>query len=228
MRIPTGPWIGPQERNGCHFGLLIVAGVMARRVSLGRRTATELLGTGDVIRPWVPQLPVETVSTEAHWQVLETVELAMLDTEFARRVARWPQVAAALLERSTERARMLAFQQVASHIPGLGARLLAILWSIADRWGLVTTDGVLVPVRLTHATLSELVGASRPSVSTILKALERDRVLARHKQGWLLYGQPPMALELEQRPIEGRPVGRRTGRAPLRMTDLSATVAAAI
>jgi CRP/FNR family transcriptional regulator, cyclic AMP receptor protein len=215
VRVYPGPWIGLPERHGCHFGLLIVEGVMARRVSLGRRTATELLGTGDVIRPWVPQLPIETVTAEARWQVLETVELAVLDTEFARRVARWPQIAAALLERSTERARMLAFQQVASHIPGLEARLLAILWGIADRWGLVTTDGVLVPVRLTHATLSELVGASRPSVSTVLKALERERVVVRHKHGWLLQGQPTPPVELE-----------RPARPP-QMIDVSASVAAA-
>jgi hypothetical protein len=194
LRIQPGPWIGPQERHGCHFGFLIIEGVMARRVSFGRRTATELLGRGDLILPWVPQLPVETITAEARWQVLEPVHVAVLDTEFARRVARWPHVAAALLERSTERARMLAFQQVASHIPGLEARLLAILWGIADRWGRVTSDGVLVPVKLTHATLAELVGASRPSVSTVLKLLEREGVLGRHRDGWLLKGHAPPEL----------------------------------
>jgi CRP-like cAMP-binding protein len=209
VRIQPGPWICPQEPHRCHFGFLIVAGVLARRVSLHRRTATELLGSGDLMRPWVPQVPVETVTTEARWQVLEAAELAVLDTEFARRVARWPQVAAGLLERSTERARMLAFQQVASHIPGLEGRLLAMLWGIADRWGRVTTDGVLVPIRLTHATLAELVGASRPSVSTVLKLLERDGLVARRKEGWLLHGEPPPALELDSDWQPGRGTARK-------------------
>jgi CRP/FNR family transcriptional regulator, cyclic AMP receptor protein len=229
LRFDAGPWTEPPERHGCHFGFLIVAGVMARRVTFDRRTAAELLGPGDVIRPWVPQLPVDTVIAQARWQVLETVEFAVLDTEFARRVARWPQIAAALLERSTERVRMLAFLQVASHIPGLEARLLAILWAIADRWGRVTTDGVLVPVPLTHATLSELVGASRPSVSTVLKALERKRVLARHKQGWLLRDRPPSALGLDPAPNEDPPArrGSRPGHRS-QMTHRGGTVAAAV
>jgi hypothetical protein len=229
VRIQPGPWIGPQERQGCHFGFLIVDGVLARRVSFGRRTATELLGSGDLIRPWVPQLPVDTVTAEARWQVLEPVELAALDTEFARRVARWPHVAAALLERTTERARMLAFQQVASHIPGLEGRLLAILWAIADRWGRVTTDGVLVPVRLTHATLAELVGASRPSVSTVLKLLERDGRLVRRKQGWLLQGDPPPALGLDSTAVARRPQRERSRPSrSLRVPDPSTSLAVAV
>jgi hypothetical protein len=79
-----------------------------------------------------------------------------------------------------------------------------MFWGIADRWGRVTTDGVLVPVRLTHATLAELVGASRPSVSTVLKLLERDGLLARRKEGWLLHGEAPPALGTERDWQDGR------------------------
>jgi hypothetical protein len=101
-------------------------------------------------------------------------------------VAPWPEIAAALVARATERARMLAFQHVASHIPRLEGRLLALMWAFADRWGRVTREGVVIPVRLTHATLAELVGASRPSVSTALARMAREGALIRTSAGWLL------------------------------------------
>jgi CRP-like cAMP-binding protein len=132
---------------------------------------------------------LETLAAEVDWEVLEPGALAILDDSFFTAAAgRWPQVAGGLITRATERARLLAFQHAASHVPGLTARLGALLWSFAERWGRVTPDGVLVPIRLTHQTLSELVGAARPSVSTALKQLEHDGIVERRQQGWLLRG----------------------------------------
>jgi hypothetical protein len=186
LKAAAGPWSAPRTASRCHFGLLVIEGVLVRRVSLNGRTGAELLGGGDLIRPWAPRVPRDTIATAISWQVLEPATMAVLDPAFARRVARFPQVAEALLERTTERARMLAVLQAASHIPGLEDRLVAVLWAIADRWGRVTADGVVVPIRLTHATLAELVGAARPSVSSALKLLERRDVLQRSGGGWLL------------------------------------------
>jgi CRP/FNR family transcriptional regulator, cyclic AMP receptor protein len=186
--IDRGEWRVPTLRSSarCHFGLLVLEGVLLRRVSLNGRTGAELLGAGDLLQPWIRQPPYDTLVAEPGWAVLEPTKLAVLDQRFAARVAPWPEIAASLLARATERGRMLAFQHVASHIPGLEARLLALLWAFADRWGRVTRDGVLVPLRLTHATLAELVGASRPSVSTALSHLAREGALRRAPSGWLL------------------------------------------
>ena len=194
LRLEEGHWQPPESLRGCPFGLLITRGVLVRRLTLGSRSGIELLGRGDMIRPWTQQPPVDTLAVDAAWQVLERCELGMLDRDFACRVARWPQVAACLLDRAVERSRILAFQQLASHFPRLESRLMALLWMLADRWGRVTPDGVLLPIRLTHSTLAELVGASRPSVSSTLKLLERSGLLDRNGGGWLLHRQPPPAL----------------------------------
>jgi CRP/FNR family transcriptional regulator, cyclic AMP receptor protein len=193
LAVERGPWLPPTRRADahCHFGLLVLDGVMLRRVSLSGRTGAELLGSGDLLQPWVRQPPYDTLSAEPAWEVMERSTLAVLDQRFAARVAPWPEVAAALLARATERARMLAFQHVASHIPGLEARLLALMWALADRWGRVTPEGVLIPLRLTHATLAELVGASRPSVSTAVSQLAREGILDRTRCGWLLDKSAP-------------------------------------
>jgi CRP/FNR family transcriptional regulator, cyclic AMP receptor protein len=158
---------------------------------VGGRRGAERLGEGDLRQPWVKQMPYDTLDAEPGWEVLEPARLAILDRRFAARVSPWPEIAASLLARAIERVRMLAFQHVASHIPGLEGRLLALMWAYADRWGRVTPHGVVVPLRLTHATLAELVGASRPSVSTALARLAREGVLNRTAAGWLLDRSAP-------------------------------------
>jgi CRP/FNR family cyclic AMP-dependent transcriptional regulator len=50
-------------------------------------------------------------------------------------------------------------------------RLLALMWSLADRRGIVREDGVYVPLSLTHETLAQMIGARRPTVTLGLKAL---------------------------------------------------------
>jgi CRP/FNR family cyclic AMP-dependent transcriptional regulator len=195
-----GPWLPPMRPGAtrCHLGLLVLEGLLLRRVRLSRRGGAELLGRGDLLQPWVSQPPYDTLVVETDWEVLERTRIAVLDGRFATRVALWPDVAAALVERVIERTRTLAFQVAASHITGLERRLLALMWALADRWGRVTADGVLVPLRLTHATLAELVGASRPSVTTALVHLAREGALERLPRGWLLHGEPPERADRER------------------------------
>ena len=63
---------------------------------------------------------------------------------------------------------------------------------MAERWGTLERDGVVMPLRLTHQMLAELTGATRPSVTSSLKQLERDdRIRRRPDRSWLLLGDPP-------------------------------------
>ena len=72
---------------------------------------------------------------------------------------------------------------------------MTVFWHLADRWGRVDRDGVTLPIRLSHATLAELVAAQRPSVSIALKQLTGERRVARAPAGgWrLLEGHPARA-----------------------------------
>jgi CRP/FNR family cyclic AMP-dependent transcriptional regulator len=188
MLVERGPWSPPAPRQSAepHFGVLLLDGLVLRRLTLNGRTGAELLGAGDLLQPWLRQPPYETLVAEPGWEVLERARLAVLDGRFAAQVAPWPEIAATLVGRALERACRLSFQHVASHTPGLYGRLLALFWALADRWGRVTPNGVLVPLGLTHATMAELVGAARPSVSTALAKLARNGTVCRISGGWLL------------------------------------------
>ena len=77
------------------------------------------------------------------------------------------------------------------HQARVDTRLHMLFWHLAGRWGRVRSDGVVVPLRLTHTTLAELVAARRPTVTSALTDLARRGVIRPVENGWLLSGDPP-------------------------------------
>jgi CRP-like cAMP-binding protein len=99
---------------------------------------------------------------------------------------------ACLLDRLTERSERLAITQAICQLTRVDRRLLTLFWHVAERWGRVGTDGVVVPLALTHRMLGLLVGARRPTVSSALRELrERDELVRGPDGSWLLRGDPP-------------------------------------
>ncbi|HEX2086740.1 MAG TPA: helix-turn-helix domain-containing protein [Solirubrobacteraceae bacterium] len=210
MRLGEGPWEpeGPLGAAAGDFGYLVLDGLLSRDVRVGRHGCAELLGPGEVLRPWdVDEGAAAPVRHESAWRVLQPARLAVLDARFAAIAGRFPPLVAELLSRTLRRSRDLAFLLAIAAMPRLDARLLAALWHLADRWGRVGPEGTVVPLRLTHETLAGLVGAQRPSVTTALRSLERRGALRRDAGGgWLLLGDPPG--DAEAAVGEGRRFGR--------------------
>ena len=66
-----------------------------------------------------------------------------------------------------------------------------MLRQLAERWGRVTSDGVLIPLDLSHRLLGQLVGARRPTIATAAAELARQGLLRQCDDGaWLLRGEP--------------------------------------
>lgn len=194
LTLEEGPWRprGVARAGSGHLGVLVVDGLLCREVCVAGTRSDELLGPGDLLRPWDELSPVEMMPCEVHWQVLKRAQLAVLGPRFSQTAARWPALSSALVARAVARAQGLALVRAISCTTGLDKRLLILFWHLAGRWGRVRRDGIVMPIPLTHKLIGRLVGARRPSVSTALKQLERDGRLARlHDGGWLLTGEPP-------------------------------------
>jgi hypothetical protein len=186
----TVPW-GTAEDYAGYLGVLVLDGLLMRVQQVGAVAAGELLGAGDVLRPW-GGAEDESLTFAARWQVIQRTPVLLLDRRFAAAAGQWPELVAAIVERTVQRARLLAFQMGIRNVRRIDARLLLLLWRLADRWGRVTPEGVIVPLRLTHSALANLVGAQRPSVTTALGQLaQADRVSRRGDGSWLLKGRPP-------------------------------------
>lgn len=99
----------------------MLEGLLLRRVRLGVRDGTEIIGPGDVLRPWVTYGEDSELALDATWRVEHRARLAILDRRCALRVARWPEVAAALMDRLVRRQRFLAMHLAILSEPRLQA-----------------------------------------------------------------------------------------------------------
>jgi CRP/FNR family cyclic AMP-dependent transcriptional regulator len=195
--VDVGPWT--PEKHGAdgrgHFGLMLLEGTTIRRVELGPRDGFELLGPGDVGRPWVTFGPNSSISADARWRVHQRARIAYLDRRFAVRMAPYPEVAAAIMDRLMRRQRFMAMHLTVSQIPKLQTRLRVLFWYLADRWGRVTSDGIVINLPMTHELVAGLVGARRPGVTSALGEMQRAGEISRREDGrWIVLGEPPAEL----------------------------------
>ena len=190
--IPLGWWDArvdaDRARDG--YGLLIMGGVLVRRVGYGGRYGAELLADGDLLRPWEFDGDA-TLGFETKWRVLAGCRMAVLDSIWADRMARYPRVGPALAGRALMRSRRLAAMMAISQQPRLDERLWMLFWELADRHGRMTSSGVYLDLPLTHEVLSHLVAARRPSVSGALTKLAEQGRVMREGRRWVLHGDPP-------------------------------------
>lgn len=197
MTCSAGPWASPEElaSDGFGIGLLLLEGLVTRRVGVAGRYGAELLGEGDLLRPWQREDIGTTLPRTGKWRVLRRARMALLDRDFALRLMRYPEVTSTLLARAIRRSRHLAVNMAIVHQPRIDVRLHMLFWELADRWGTVAHDGVHVPLQLTHAMLADLVAARRPTVTKALRDLTARSAVVWTGQDWLLAEEPPAELE---------------------------------
>jgi CRP/FNR family transcriptional regulator, cyclic AMP receptor protein len=191
--LKAGPWEPASlARAPGDLGLLVLDGLLARDVAVAGSDFTELIGAGDLLPPADIAPDEGALPLSVSWTVIEPTRVALLDRRFAGAIGRWPELTAALLERASRRSVRLAGHQAICHLTRVDSRLLLLFWELADRWGRVTADGVVLPLRLPHRTLGRLVGAQRPSVTKALKELAQRGLVTRRADGsWLLTELPP-------------------------------------
>lgn len=179
---------GADELTGGHssaYGVLLLDGLVNRTVVLDDVVSAQLLGRGDLVRVG-GDVSDALVETTIRWTVLEPLSLALLDEDFLMTIRRWPELVAALFERLAAQEARRDVHLALSQLPRVADRVHAVLWLLAERWGHVTSQGVMLRLHLTHELVGQLVGAKRPTVSIALKELEERRCIRRGPEGWLL------------------------------------------
>jgi CRP-like cAMP-binding protein len=183
-----------EHARGPVIGAVVVDGLLTADVRLGDGLSTRLHGPGDVLvcgdggsdppgASW--SLSAERRST-----------LALLDDRFRAVQARWPAVAGRLLVEAGEQGRRSLAQQAISQLPRIEQRLLAVLMSVAERWGRLRPDGIAIDVPLSNDLLARMVGARAPTVSLGLRRLRDEDLLRRYGDAWLLAPAVPGAAAL--------------------------------
>lgn len=165
------------------LGMLVLDGLLVRQVELDGLRCCELLGPGDLLRPWDEDDGTGTIECHATWRVLEPTRVALLDANFARRACRWPTLTAELLQRTLRRSRAQSILLAVTQARRADVRLRVLFSHLADRWGRVTPAGIVLPLQLTHTVIAQLTGLRRPSVSISLAELERSGEIVRLSKG---------------------------------------------
>ena len=189
--VPRGRWDldAAWAESGAVLGLLVVEGVLLSEVAVGSRTSLELLGPGDVLRPWPAGRHAPELAVDLRVTAPDGARVAVLDGHVIAQGLRWPSVLGQIAERAMGRTSSATLRLLVQQVVRTDERLLLALWGLAERFGKVTPDGVLVPVALNHTMLAGLVGAHRPSVSHALADLTARGALERVEGGgWLLHG----------------------------------------
>jgi CRP/FNR family transcriptional regulator, cyclic AMP receptor protein len=184
--VEHGAWVPDVHGHGETFALLVVSGFLMRDVILAGRRSVEILTPGDVFST---SEPAETplVAHDVRWRALETAVVAGLDERFALAARRWPSLGAAITTRLLDQHHRTAVHLAIAQLPRVEQRTLAMLWHLAERCGRMTTLGLVMPLRLTHEAIGELVGARRPTVSLALAELADAGLIARRPEGgWVL------------------------------------------
>ena len=191
ISIPQGPWTGLNIVSGEGIGLLVLSGRLLRRVGIDARYGAELLGEGDLLRPWQGEDEPPTLPMTTGWRVLEPTRMAVLDEAVAKRFAAYPQLYGRLVGRALQRSRNLAVNMAIVQHPRVDTRLHMLFWHLAQRWGRVGPEGITLALALTHSVLADLTAARRPTVTSALSELVRQDLIRVLAEGWLLLGDPP-------------------------------------
>lgn len=161
------------------FDFLILDGVVLKETALARRSALELLGRGDLLAP--PLTPTRQLESRAVSRYLAhgPVSLAALEDHVRQAAQRWPAIADFLHDRLARQTHHASMHLAMLHLPRIEDRLIALFSDLAERFGHMATDGILIDLPLTHELIGGLVASRRPTVTLALQQLASTGVIAR-------------------------------------------------
>jgi hypothetical protein len=184
--VGPGPW-SPQS-FGAHagaLGALLIRGLVTLETTIARRRSAELFGPGDVLRPWPGFESV--VPAASRWASDAGAVVAVLDGRFVAAARRWPGLFVVLHDRLAEQLDRATARAAIMALPRVEQRVLGLFWQLAERWGTVRPEGIVIELGLTHELIGQLIGARRPTVSLALQPLAHEGLLQRTAAGgWVL------------------------------------------
>lgn len=184
VRLDPGPWMPPdtaEDGEDAPFAWLVVDGALTATVRMAGRESARLVGPGDLVSP--RRRAEHLLAVELGWSALQPTTLASLDRRYLTMAQRWPALMLAVHERLADDAVRGSVLTAIGHLPRVEMRVLALLWHLADRFGRMAPDAVVLPLALTHAQLGRLVGARRPTVTIALQNLRDAGDVARRADG---------------------------------------------
>jgi len=173
--------------DGGAFAFVVIDGVVLKETTLAARSALEMLGPGDVLA--LPLNASQQLTSRAVSRYLAhgPVSLVALDERFRQAARRWPNLSDVLNDRLAQQTHRASMHMAMLHLPRVEDRIKTFFADVGERFGRMTTDGIVIEIRLTHEAIGRLVGSRRPTVSLALNDLAASGELRRlDGDEWLL------------------------------------------
>jgi CRP/FNR family cyclic AMP-dependent transcriptional regulator len=169
------------------FDFIVADGVVLKQTRYAGRNSLELLGPGDVLAPpLTPSRQLESRATSSY-QAHGQASLAVVESRFRAAARRWPQLSDVLHDRLARQTHRASMHLAILHIARADDRVLALFCDLAERFGQVTSDGIMIDVELTHDLIGQLIGSRRPTVTVALDELSTTGALIRTSdERWML------------------------------------------
>jgi hypothetical protein len=175
------------------FGLLVLSGAVCRETVLGGHASAYLFGPGTIMQPW------EQIAASLPWEpswscVLETT-VVVLDGDFPRYLERWPALGELVRAQLSAQLQGALCQCALTGLSRVDDRIIALFWHLADVWGTVRRDGVVIRLPLTHRLIGRMVAAERATISLALSRLSHRGLLVKTgTRTWMLHPESQLAL----------------------------------
>jgi CRP/FNR family transcriptional regulator, cyclic AMP receptor protein len=196
LRADSDGAIVGAARRGRRPAAVVLGGAIISDVTLADRVSAQLLGPGDVMMPGKASEPL--LPYRSRWTATSGTVLALLDDRFTRAARRWPRLTDVIRDRLATQLDAAAVRMAIMSLPRVEQRILALFWQLAERWGTVRRDGVIVRLALTHTFIGRLIAARRPTVSLALVELSDREHLVRLPTGeWRLRNASRTELQRE-------------------------------
>jgi CRP/FNR family transcriptional regulator, cyclic AMP receptor protein len=149
------------ETSRAVFDFVIGDGVVLKETTLATWSALELLGPGDILAPPLTALRQTESRAVSRYLAHGEVILAALDERFRQAARSWPELSDVLHDRLGRQTHRASTHLAMLHRPRVQERVVALFADLAERFGRVTAEGIVVDVRLTHELVGRLVGSRR-------------------------------------------------------------------
>ncbi|WP_281890210.1 Crp/Fnr family transcriptional regulator [Paenibacillus sp. YYML68] len=106
----------------------------------------------------------------------------LVRSEFHQFMERSPKLCMRLLEVTMERLRKTNEQIYDLTFLDVRSRIIKTIFRLAEQYGQLKPNGILINMKLTHQQLANLVGTVRESVTKVLQELQEDRIITIDKK----------------------------------------------
>jgi CRP/FNR family cyclic AMP-dependent transcriptional regulator len=173
----------PRTRAHGALTFLVVEGVVLKVTSFAGRSALELLGPGDLLAPPLTAARQAESPAVSRYMAHGLASVAVLDDRFRRAARHWPGILDCLHECLGRQTHRASGHLAILHLPRVEDRIVALFADLAERFGRMTPDGIVIDLALTHQVIADLVGSRRPAASLSLQALAADGIVERLDDG---------------------------------------------